>query len=129
MQKNIPHDLLTFLILGSMQKQPTYGYAIIKMLEEKSGGRWSVSFGTVYGALNRMEKEGLLRQTDGGESKRKYFEMTAKGKKHLVQKRKEMKDMGEKSREMIIGFLNVYRNIQGEKMFRRLLDEIDDEFS
>ena len=74
MQKNIPHDLLTYLILGKMADGPTYGYAIVKMLKEMSGGRWSISYGTVYGSMGRLEEKGFIAKTSGEPAGRTHLE-------------------------------------------------------
>ncbi|MCK4718222.1 MAG: PadR family transcriptional regulator [Thermoplasmata archaeon] len=128
MQKNVPHDLLTYLILEKMGKGPSYGYAIIKMLEEMSGGNWKISYGTLYGALDRMKKKGFITPVEGDRSDRKYFELTDEGRTYMMSRKEEMKNMGMRSRETIIGFLHVYEQVHGKERFKELLDSIDREF-
>lgn len=40
--------------------RPTYGYEIIRELEKRFSGFWKPTTGTIYPALEKLEKEGLL---------------------------------------------------------------------
>lgn len=77
---------LQFLILRAVYEKPTYGYNIIKEIEEISYGRHKIKSGTMYTTLRRMEKEDLLRSTwkksESGPDHREY-NVTKKGEKHL----------------------------------------------
>lgn len=61
----------------------TYGYELIKKLKQLSNDHWDPSYGTIYGALNRMEKNGLIERSDKSEEDRKYYSLTNKGEKEL----------------------------------------------
>jgi DNA-binding PadR family transcriptional regulator len=67
--------------------QPTYGYKIIRELEARSKGYFQFKEGTLYPALHRMEKEGLIegswRKLPNG-LERRYYYITAKGRKVLA---------------------------------------------
>jgi len=75
------------LLLRLISYQPTYGYKIIKELEAKSNGYFQFKEGTLYPALHRMEKEGLIegkwRKLPNGLERRYYF-ITSKGQKALA---------------------------------------------
>ena len=76
------------LLLRLISYQPTYGYQIIKELEEKSNGYFQFKEGTLYPALHRLEKEGLiegkrLKLPNGLE--RRYYFITSKGQKALTE--------------------------------------------
>jgi len=64
--------------------QPLHGYAIMGAVGELSRGRVPMGPGTLYGVLNRMEKERLieLATTDG---RRKTYIITAAGREALCQ--------------------------------------------
>ena len=49
------------LLLCLIGEQPMYGYQIIKELERRSQGYFKFKEGTLYPALNRLEKAGLIR--------------------------------------------------------------------
>jgi len=92
---------LQFLILRVVCEKSTYGYDIIKSIEELSQGRHIIKSGTMYTTLRRMEKEDLLK-SDWKESKSgpdsRVYQITKKGKDYLknwlerVIERKKMMD-------------------------------------
>lgn len=128
MQKRIPTELINYLILKAMEEEPTYGYALIKNLQDKSDGHWDPSYGTVYGALNRMEDNGFIERTEKEDEDRKYYQLTEKGEKELKEREKDIEKIGVQSQDMVLGFLNVYRDIFGEEKFNELIDKIKKEF-
>ncbi|RZN49344.1 PadR family transcriptional regulator [archaeon] len=127
MQKKVPENLMTYLILDLIRQQPRYGYEIVKELEHASNDHWELSYGTVYGTLNRLEQQGILERIQT-EEERKYFGLTKKGEEFLEGQEAEIKELGVRSREVILGFLNIYRNIHGREHLERLLDDIQEEF-
>ncbi len=70
-------------ILGLLDEQPMHGYDLITALEERSGGRWKPSAGSIYPALRRLEFHGLVTSTevDG----KRMFELTAAGRERLAE--------------------------------------------
>jgi DNA-binding PadR family transcriptional regulator len=57
----------SYSILAALIEGPLHGYAILKRVEDLSGARLRMSTGTLYGALERLSAEGLLR--DQGEAR------------------------------------------------------------
>src|ERR1700761_5154502 len=47
-----------------LAEEPRNGYQLMQTIEERSGGRWSPSPGSVYPTLAQLEDEGLIRSTD-----------------------------------------------------------------
>ncbi len=82
-------SLVLLSVLGQA-KEPMYGYQIIRELEDKSQGYFKYKEGTLYPALHRLEKEGLLtgkwEVTPGGRQRR-YYHITSKGSS-ILEKRK-----------------------------------------
>jgi DNA-binding PadR family transcriptional regulator len=78
-------DVRTAVLL-LLAEEPRNGYQIMQELEERSGGAWRPSAGSVYPALQLLEDEGLVRteQVDG----RKLLHLTDAGRK-LVEERGE----------------------------------------
>ena len=77
----------TVLILSLVAERPMYGYQIAKELERRSEGYFDFKEGTLYPALHRMEKDGLLHsewQVVAEGPSRKYYHITEKGKRALV---------------------------------------------
>ncbi|MFJ3304679.1 PadR family transcriptional regulator [Streptomyces sp. NPDC086549] len=51
----------TLLLLTALADAPRHGYALMQEIEKISGGRVRLRAGTLYGALDRLLKEGLVR--------------------------------------------------------------------
>jgi PadR family transcriptional regulator PadR len=54
---------LDTMLLAALRDGPAHGYAIVRMLEQRSDGIFAVGEGTVYPALRRLERSGLLRSS------------------------------------------------------------------
>lgn len=65
-------------VLAVLAEGPGHGYEVIQALEEKSGGRWRPSPGSVYPTLQQLEDESLVRSEER-EGKRVY-EITDEGR-------------------------------------------------
>jgi len=83
------------LLLFLLSQQPMYGYQIIKELEGRSQGYFIFKEGTLYPALHRLERVGLLIggwQTLPNGRQRRYYYITEKGRSILVEKRAQWQD-------------------------------------
>jgi len=83
------------LLLCLIGQQPTYGYQIIKELERRSQGYFKFKEGTLYPALHRLEKAGLIMgqwQTLPNSRRRRYYHITAKGHSTLAVERVQWRD-------------------------------------
>jgi len=83
------------LVLSVISDHTTYGYELIKELEARSGGYFRFREGTLYPALHRMEKNGLIEgnwQTISTGQERRYYHITDKGREALEHKRKTWTD-------------------------------------
>lgn len=78
------------LLLAVLEAGPLHGYAIIVAVQQRSGGALDLRTGTVYPALNRLERIGLLqsRQQSVGERHRRCYELTDTGRRSLAGERK-----------------------------------------
>ena len=76
-------DIRTAL-LGALTEGPAHGYEIIGRLEEKSGGVWRPSPGSVYPTLQMFEDEGLVRseERDG----KRIYELTDDGRREATER-------------------------------------------
>jgi DNA-binding PadR family transcriptional regulator len=70
----------TLLLLN---EEPRHGYQIIAELEERSGGSWRPSPGSIYPALKRLAMKGLVEADEDDEGKR-VFSITDAGRERLV---------------------------------------------
>lgn len=80
------------LILSLLDRQPMYGYQMIKQIEGHSGGIFVFKEGTLYPILHALESDGLVTSswddTVSGR-KRKYYSITGSGKARLSEKKNE----------------------------------------
>lgn len=74
--------MLELAILGLLKERSMHGYQLSKRLADTLGGLWKVSYGSLYPALKRLEKEGAVEpvfdKDDVGRRKNVY-RITAKG--------------------------------------------------
>jgi PadR family transcriptional regulator, regulatory protein PadR len=82
---------LDLLILAVLSGEPLHGYAVVEELARRSGGALDVAEGTVYPALYRLERAGLLRSRWATESgrRRRLYTLSARGRTTLERRRKE----------------------------------------
>jgi DNA-binding PadR family transcriptional regulator len=66
------------VLLASLIDEPAHGYEIIRRLEERSGGVWRPSAGSVYPTLQLLEEEGMLTSTD--EAGKRVYHLTDTGR-------------------------------------------------
>lgn len=83
---------IDILLLSLIEKEDLYGYEITKRLKEKSNEMYSLSEGTLYPALQRLEKRKLIESywgDSGTGARRKYYTITNEGKNALSEKLNE----------------------------------------
>jgi PadR family transcriptional regulator PadR len=82
------------LLLATLEAGPRHGYAVMEVLRDGSGGRIDLPTGTVYPALHRLERAGLVRSqwsTEGGRRRRSY-ELTGAGRRSLAAERTQWRE-------------------------------------
>jgi PadR family transcriptional regulator len=82
----------TSLVLAILAEGDSYGYAILKRVNELSGGNLQWTDGMLYPVLHRLERQGHIRgKWDTSETgrKRKYYHLTVQGKAQLVEQRQQ----------------------------------------
>ena len=74
------------LILSLLIEDAMYGYQLVKEMELRSSGYFHLKEGTLYPALHRLERDGLVEgrweESPSGQSRRYYF-ITATGQEKL----------------------------------------------
>ena len=82
---------LDMLLLAALRSGSLHGYAIIDQIRRSSGDRFDYPEGTMYPALHRLENDGLLRSrwSNVEGRKRRAYELTARGRKALTQRRQD----------------------------------------
>lgn len=78
---------LDLLVLKALSLGPMHGYGVLKRIEETSGDLLSVEQGSLYPALARLEKAGVVRSEWGrSENNRRarFYRLTRSGESRLI---------------------------------------------
>jgi DNA-binding PadR family transcriptional regulator len=76
-------------VLAVLAEEPGHGYEVIQAIEEKSGGAWRPSPGSVYPTLQLLEDEGLARSTE--QDGKRVYQLTETG---LAEAAKRVEEAG-----------------------------------
>jgi len=90
MRNPTPRDLfpgaLEMMILESLRRQPTHGYALVQHIQQRSNNLLQVEEGSLYPALQRLLKAKLVKAEWGVSSTNRRvrtYQITAAGVRHL----------------------------------------------
>ena len=79
---------LALMVLKTLETiGPQHGYGIARRIEQTSGGRLLVNYGTLYPALLKLEQEGAIAAEWGvseNNRKAKFYRLTRAGRKRLA---------------------------------------------
>jgi PadR family transcriptional regulator, regulatory protein PadR len=97
---------LALMILKTLETLgPLHGYGIARRIEQTSGNRLAVNYGTIYPALIKLEQEGYIA-SEWGQShnnrRAKYYKLTRAGTKQV---QKEARDW-EQTTAIVARFLS-----------------------
>ena len=82
------------LILSLLEARPRHGYDIGKLITSRSRGRLSFNVASLYPLLYRLEDRGWIEGRwveKAGQRRRRYYKLTAAGRKVLVMQRRTWK--------------------------------------
>ena len=95
---DLPQGTLDLLILKTLTLEPLHGYAIAQRLQQVSRDVVIVQQGTLYPALHRLEKRGLLKAvwkpSDTGRDA-KFYRLTRAGQTQLAEETAQWKRLAE----------------------------------
>jgi PadR family transcriptional regulator PadR len=85
---------LDLLLLATLRDRRLHGYALIEELKRQSGGTFDLPEGTIYPALHRHERAGLLasRWSLVAGRRRRVYELTRKGEETLDDRRRAWRE-------------------------------------
>ena len=86
------------LLLAILKSGPNYGYAMVKELNKRAEGILELGEGTVYPVLHRLEDKRLISASwfeAENSRERKYYRLTAKGRKALAANRTQWQMLSE----------------------------------
>ncbi|ONH21998.1 PadR family transcriptional regulator [Pseudofrankia asymbiotica] len=80
---------LDLLLLAVLEDEPAHGYVVITRLRERSDGGFDLPEGTIYPALHRLERAGLLVSdwVEHAGRRRRAYALTAAGHRELAAER------------------------------------------
>ncbi|MEX1254514.1 MAG: helix-turn-helix transcriptional regulator [Dehalococcoidia bacterium] len=96
---------LDLLLLSILKERPAHGYAIIEELRARSDKAFDLPEGTVYPALHRMERAGLLTShwSDGEGRRRRVYQVSGLGEQALAAKQAEWQKFNRSVRLVLEG--------------------------
>src|ERR687891_224156 len=86
------------LILSLVEDQPRHGYDIGTLIEQRSGGLLRFNVASLYPLLYRLERRGWIQGRwveKAGQRRRRYYRLTADGKKVLAAQRNTWREFVE----------------------------------
>jgi DNA-binding PadR family transcriptional regulator len=77
------------MLLASLEAGPRHGYAIMESIRAGSNGQLDLPTGTIYPALHRLERAGLVEATwsEAGGRRRRSYQLTPAGVRALADQR------------------------------------------
>ena len=83
---DLPQGTLDLLILKTLNLEPRHGWAIAERLHQISSANLTIRQGSLYPALHRLERAGLVKArwgTSDNNRRAKYYELTKRGRTRL----------------------------------------------
>jgi DNA-binding PadR family transcriptional regulator len=112
------------VIVKLLSEQPSYGYQLIKTMEERLSGGYTPSAGVIYPTLTMLEEEGLA--VASSENNKKVYSLTAEGTAYLEANKQRVRELFARLEEAGQGFergrspelMKAFLNLRGAVMAR-----------
>lgn len=91
-------EAVYYILLALLE--PKHGYGIMQQTAALSGGRLSLSAGTLYGALASLQEKGWIEPL-GEEGRKKEYRITEAGRKVLVQEIARLEELLENGKRIL----------------------------
>ena len=89
---DVVQGTLDMLVLKTLALEPTHGYGVAVRIEQMSQGVFRVNAGSLFVAIQRLERQGLLRsewkETENNR-RAKYYILTDRGRKRLTTEKRQ----------------------------------------
>ena len=90
---DVRQGTLALMVLKTLEALgPLHGYGIARRIEQTSGDKLAINYGTLYPALLKLEQEGYILSEWGvsdNNRKAKYYKLTRAGRKQLAKEARE----------------------------------------
>ncbi len=93
---------IKLVILKLLSEQPSYGYQLIKTMEERLAGGYTPSAGVIYPTLTMLEEEGLAASST--DNNKKVYSLTREGIEFLEANKERIAELFERLEETGRGF-------------------------
>jgi DNA-binding PadR family transcriptional regulator len=102
-QRDLVRGSLDLVVLSVLAGGKKYGYLIQKEVREASSARVDLAAGTLYPLLHKLEDDGLVKSSwdDSTGRERKWYELTAAGKRRLSAQAQEWADYAACIRQLL----------------------------
>jgi DNA-binding PadR family transcriptional regulator len=90
---------MRYVILRLLREKPRHGYEIIKALEERFGGWYTPSPGTIYPTLELLADQGYVRAVE--EEGKKVYHITPEGEAFLTEHKDTIEEIFDRVRETV----------------------------
>jgi PadR family transcriptional regulator, regulatory protein PadR len=103
MQAEALRGHVDLLLLAVVADEPAHGYRIVELLRDRSDGVLDLAEGTVYPALYRLERQGMIvsRWSNGDGRRRRVYRVTAAGRRELARRRRSWERFQEAVRAVL----------------------------
>jgi transcriptional regulator len=94
------------LILSLLEARPRHGYELSKLIHTRSEGQLTFHIDSLYPLLYRLEERGWIKGTwveKEGERRRRFYKVTAEGRRVLARQRKTWETFVESVRRITGG--------------------------
>jgi transcriptional regulator len=91
LDRELKRGAAELLILSVLEARPRHGYDLSKLIQARSGGQLTFHIDSLYPLLYRLEERGWIKGTwveKPGERRRRFYKVTAEGRRVLVQQKK-----------------------------------------
>lgn len=98
MPTEAPITALSMALLVALGGDALHGYALLREVEDRSGGKLRPGTGSLYAALQRLMEEGLIvespdRPADDDDARRKYYRITAEGRAAVAAEARRLEEL------------------------------------
>ncbi len=102
-QRDLVRGSLDLMVLSVLAGGKKYGYLIQKEVREASSARVDLAAGTLYPLLHKLEDDGLVKSSwdESTGRERKWYELTAAGKRRLAAQAQEWSDYAACIRQLL----------------------------
>lgn len=88
--QQLKKGVLELLVLHLLCQRPAYGYELLSLLRDRSGGLFTLKEGTLYPILYRLEDDGLIRSRwsagEGRSTPKKIYTATDTGRAEALRR-------------------------------------------